>query len=153
MRILFVFCLPLSLPPVRIAVTAAVLSLTACTRSPATTSATSAPAPATRVSGTYVASLALTGRSTYTGTIELTATVGDSVRGTIVLTSPVRVDAPVAGVVRGDSLRLAGTYSAANGCTGTISLAISLAAMPYTGPSQLVDRCVGTIPATFTARR
>ena len=134
-----------------VAVTA--LPLVACSRSPATASATPAPAMANRVAGTYVASLALTGRSTYTGTIELTTTTGDSLRGTLVLTSPVRVDAPVAGAVRGDSLHLAGTYSAANGCTGTISLAISLAAMPHTGPSQLVDRCVGTIPATFTARR
>ena len=136
-------------------VTIPALLLVACTRSPATRSSTPAPARAStnRVAGTYVASLALTGRSTYTGTIELTPTTGDSLRGTLVLTSPVRVDAPVAGAVRGDSLHLAGTYSAANGCTGTISLAISLAAMPHTGPSQLVDRCVGTIPATFTARR
>jgi hypothetical protein len=137
--------------PVIVFVTTA-LPLIACTGSRATTSATAAPAAA-RVTGTYIASLALTGRSTYTGTIELAPTARDSVRGTMVLTSPVRVDAPVAGVVRGDSLHLAGTYSAANGCTGTISLSFSLAAMPHTGPSKLVDRCVGPIDATFTARR
>jgi hypothetical protein len=122
----------------------------ACSTGATTTSTAATPRA---VSGTYVASLALTGRSTYTGTIELTSAARDSVRGTMVLTSPVRVDAPVSGVIRGDSLHLTGTYSAANGCAGTISLAISLAAMPHTGPSQLVDRCVGTIPATFTARR
>ena len=134
----------------------AVLPLVACARSSPSTSATpapAAPAASTREAGTYVASLALTGRSTYTGTLEITPVAGDSVRGTITLTSPVRVDAPVAGAVRGDSLRLAGSYSAANGCTGTIAVAISLVAMPHTGPARLVDKCVGELPATFTARR
>ena len=129
---------------------ATALLTAACARG--STANSTAATPRT-VSGTYIASLALTGRSTYTGTIELTPTARDSVRGTMVLTSPVRVDAPVAGVVRGDSLHLAGTYSAANGCTGTISLSFSLATMPHTGPSKLVDRCVGPIDATFTARR
>jgi len=129
------------------------LTLFACTRQSATTSATPAPAAPPRVSGTYLVSLALSGRSTYTGTVEVTPFAGDSVRGTLALTSPVRVDAPVTGAIRDDSLRLTGPYSAENGCTGTISLAISLAAMPHTGPSRLVDKCVGEIPATFTARR
>ena len=126
------------------------VAASACSRGSTTTS--TAVTPRT-VSGTYVASLALAGRSTYTGTIELTPAARDSVRGTMVLTSPVRVDAPVAGVVRGDSLHLAGTYSAANGCTGTISLVFSLATMPYAGPSRLIDKCVGPIDATFSARR
>ena len=136
-----------------LAVTTTTLTLAACARQPATTAATPAPAPSASASGTYLVSLALTGRSTYTGTLEIIPLAGDSVRGTLVLTSPVRVDAPVTGSVRGDSLRLNGPYSAANGCTGTISLAVSLAAMPHTGPSRLVDKCVGEIPATFTARR
>jgi hypothetical protein len=127
-----------------------VVAAAACSRGSTTTRTAAAPRT---ISGTYIASLALAGRSTYTGTIELTPGARDSVRGTMVLTSPVRVDAPVTGVVRGDSLHLAGNYSAGNGCTGTISLAISLAAMPHTGPSRLVDKCVGPIDATFSARR
>lgn len=130
-------------------VAATSLTLTGCSRGPATPAA----APRPSVSGTYLASLAITGRGTYTGTIELTPLAGDSIRGTVAFTSPIRVDAPVAGVVRGDSLRLSGPYTAANGCTGTISLAVSLAAMPHTGPSRLVDRCVGEMAATFTAKR
>src|SRR5829696_9400452 len=125
------------------------VAASACSRGSTTSTAVT---PRT-VSGTYVASLALAGRSTCTGTIELTPAARDSVRGTMVLTSPVRVDAPVAGVVRGDSLHLAGTYSAANGCTGTISLVFSLATMPYAKPSRLIDKCVGPIDATFSARR
>ena len=126
------------------------LAAASCSRSSTNTSTAAAPRT---VSGTYIASLALTGRSTYTGTIELASAARDSVRGTIVFTSPLRVDAPVAGVVRGDSLHLTGNYSAGNGCTGTISLSVSLATMPHTGPSKLVDRCAGAIDATFTARR
>ena len=136
-----------------IAVASTVLTIAACSKQPATTSATPAPAASARLAGTYVVSLALSGRSTYTGTLEITPVAGDSVRGTLALTSPVRVDAPVTGAVRADSLRLNGPYSAANGCSGTISLAISLAAMPHTGPSRLVDKCVGELNATFTARR
>ena len=140
-------------PPMRTTATAIVATglclLAACAKPPSA----SAPAPAARVAGSYVASLALTGRSTYTGTLEITPVAGDSVRGTLTLTSPVRVDAPVTGAVRGDSLRLTGPYSAANGCTGTVSLTISLAEMPHTGPSRLVDKCVGELPATFSARR
>ena len=131
-------------------VLATALFAAACSSRSTTTSNAATPRA---ISGSYVASLALAGRSTYTGSIELTPTARDSVRGTLVFTSPIRVDAPVAGVVRGDSLHLAGTYAAGNGCTGTISLSISLAAMPHVGPSQLVDRCVGTLNATFTARR
>ena len=130
-------------------VAAASLTLSGCSKGPATPAA----APRPTVTGTYLASLAIAGRGTYTGTIELTPVGRDSIRGTVAFTSPVRVDAPVAGVVRGDSLRLSGSYSAANGCTGSISLAVSLVAMPHTGPSRLVDRCVGEMTATFTARR
>src|SRR5262245_42540628 len=130
-------------------VAAASLTFAGCAKR----SATPAAPPRPSVAGTYVASLAITGKSTYTGTIELTTVGRDSVRGTVVLTSPVRVDAPVSGAVRGDSLRLSGPYSAANGCTGTIEIAVSLATMPHTGPSRLVDRCVGELKATFTAKR
>ena len=125
------------------------LTLTGCSNRPATPAA----APQPRAAGTYIASLAVAGKGTYTGTIELTPVGRDSVRGTIVFTSPIRVDAPVAGAVRGDSLRLNGSYSAANGCPGTIGLALSIAAMPHTGPSRLVDRCVGEMTAVFTAKR
>lgn len=137
-----------------ITVATVALTVAACSSQPATTTAaTPAAAASARVAGTYLVSLALSGRSTYTGTLEVTPVAGDSVRGTLALTSPVRVDAPVTGAVRGDSLRLSGPYSAANGCTGTISFAISLVATPHTGPSRLVDKCVGEIPATLTARR
>jgi hypothetical protein len=136
-----------------LAVTTTAIILAACSRPPSTPAATPAPASSVRVAGTYVVSLALVGRSTYTGTLEVTPVAGDSVRGTLALTSPVRVDAPVTGSVRGDSLRLSGPYSAANGCTGTVSLAVSLAAMPHAGPSKLMDKCVGELTATFTARR
>jgi hypothetical protein len=125
------------------------LTLTGCSKQAATPAAVPRPS----VNGTYLASLAIAGKGTYTGTIELTPVGRDSVRGTVVFTSPIRVDAPVAGAVRGDSLRLSGPYSAANGCTGTIALAVSLTAMPHTGPSRLVDRCVGEMTATFTAKR
>src|SRR5690349_12828317 len=114
---------------------AASLALSGCAKR-STTPAT----PRASVAGTYVASLAVAGKGTYTGTIELTPVGRDSVRGTVVFTSPIRVDAPVAGSIRGDSLRLNGSYSAANGCTGTIGLALSLSVMPHTGPSRLVDR-------------
>jgi hypothetical protein len=160
MRILFVFSFSDFFPDRTVRLLTAVivttaLPLVACTTGRATTAATAAPTPAaaTRVAGTYVASLALTGRSTYAGTLEITPVTGDSVRGTLTLTSPVRVDAPVAGSVRGDSLHLNGPYTAGNGCSGTVSLAISLAAMPHIGPARLVDKCVGELPATFMARR
>jgi hypothetical protein len=162
MRILFVFRFSDFFPDRTVRLLTAVIAATAlpmvaCTTSRATKAATAtptpAPAPATRVAGTYVASLALTGRSTYAGTLEITPVTGDSVRGTLTLTSPVRVDAPVAGSVRGDSLHLNGPYTAGNGCSGTVSLAISLAAMPHIGPARLVDKCVGELPATFMARR
>ena len=130
-------------------VAALAVTLTGCAKRPVTPTA----APRPSVAGTYIASLAVAGKGTYTGTIELTPVGRDSVRGTVVFTSPIRVDAPVAGALRGDSLRLAGSYSAANGCTGTIAFALSLAAMPHTGPSRLVDKCVGEMTATFTAQR
>ena len=130
-------------------VAATMLTITGCSKRAAAPAA----APRPSVSGTYLASLAVAGKGTYTGTIELTPVGRDSVRGTVVFTSPIRVDAPVTGAVHGDSLRLAGPYSAANGCTGTITVAVSVAAMPHTGTSRLVDRCVGEMTATFTARR
>jgi hypothetical protein len=132
-----------------LAVTTIAIILAACGR----TAGSPAPVPSRSVAGTYVASLAIVGRSTYTGTLELASVAGDSVRGTLALTSPVRVDAPVTGSVRGDSLRLSGPYTAGNGCSGTVSLAISIAAMPHTGPSRLVDKCVGELNATFKATR
>ena len=70
-----------------------------------------APASA-RAVGAFSAKLALTGRSTYTGAMQLTATTRDSIRGSLHLTSPVTVDAVVSGVVRRDSLILIGSYTA-----------------------------------------
>ena len=126
------------------------LLLAACSgfRGPA-----AAPASA-RAVGAFSAKLALTGRSTYTGSLQLTASTRDSVRGSLHLTSPVTVDAVVSGMVRRDSLVLIGSYTAANGCTGDLRAAL---AMPTDkaaeGPMQLADKCAGTLNGVMTVTR
>lgn len=110
--------------------------------------------PSARAVGTFAAKLALTGRSTYTGALELKATTGDSLRGSLRLTSPLNVDAVVSAVFRRDSLILAGSYTAANGCAGELRASL---AMPTDhagdGPFQLADKCAGTLNGTMSVTR
>jgi hypothetical protein len=102
----------------------------------------------------FGAQLALTGRSTYVGALQLSATTADSVRGSLHLTSPVAVDAVLSGVVRRDSLILGGSYTGANGCAGDMRASL---AMPTdrgaTGPFQLADKCAGALSGTMTVSR
>ena len=110
--------------------------------------------PAARAVGAFSAKLALTGRSTYTGALQLEATTRDSLRGSRHLTSPVNVDAVVSGVVRRDSLMLTGSYTAVNGCAGELRASL---AMPTDhageGPFQLADKCAGTLSGIMTVTR
>ena len=106
------------------------------------------PAPSSWV-GAHNAELALAGRSTYRGTLELRA-AGDSLAGTMRLVTPISVEATVGGRAVGDSLRIAGTYTAGNGCSGTMRGTVALATR--TGPAELQDRCAGRLVATLTLR-
>ncbi|NOT08014.1 MAG: hypothetical protein HOP28_07400, partial [Gemmatimonadales bacterium] len=78
-------------------------------------------AAAPTLTGTWKASLALAGKSTYIGTVEFAAPRDTLISGQLALSSPVSVVAPLRGVVRGDSVRLTGDYQAGNGCTGSLS--------------------------------
>jgi hypothetical protein len=106
-----------------------------------------------RLGGTYAARLAVTGRSTYTGS--LTAEwVGDSLRGGLKLTAPLTVDMALRGAQSGDTLRIRGTYSASNGCTGTFEAAVASATdVAGRGPFTLNDRCAGLLPGVLELRR
>lgn len=106
-----------------------------------------------RLGGTYAARLAVTGKSTYVGTLS-TTWVGDSASGSIKITSPLTVDMPIRGAQTGDTLRLRGTYSASNGCTGTIEVALGSATdVAARGPFTLNDRCAGAMPGVMELRR
>jgi hypothetical protein len=106
-----------------------------------------------RLGGSYAARLAVTGKSIYTGTLSATW-AGDSATGTLTLTSPLNVDMPFRGTQTGDTLRLRGSYSAANGCTGTFEAAIAAGAdVAARGPFLLNDRCAGALPGVMELRR
>ena len=112
-------------------------------------------APASeRAVGAFSAKLALTGRSTYTGAMQLTATTRDSVRGSLHLTSPVTVDAVVSGMVRRDSLILIGSYTAGNGCAGDLKASLSMPTdRAADGAIQLADKCAGALNGVMTVTR
>lgn len=113
----------------------------------------SAQSPAARAAGTYTAKVSVSGRSTYTGSLELAA-VGDSLVGRLMLTSPISIDVKLAGVSRNDTLYLAGPYSGANGCTGEFRASLfAPGAQSGSGPFQLADKCVGALSGTMTAVR
>jgi hypothetical protein len=110
--------------------------------------------PPPRLAGTYNARLVVTGRSTYVGSFtgEWSA---DSLRGALKIVSPLTVDMPVRGAQTGDSLRLRGSYSASNGCTGTIDASVAVAKDlgSARGPFTLADRCAGTLTGTMELTR
>lgn len=108
-----------------------------------------------RVSGSYAARLQVAGRSTYTGTFAVETWSNDSLRGSLRLVAPLAVDVVVAGRQTRDTLRLHGTYSAANGCTGTIDAPLVVAPdlATATGPFTLGDKCAGTLTGTMELRR
>jgi hypothetical protein len=110
---------------------------------------------APRLDGSYAARLAVTGRSTYSGTLSITPAGGDSVRGMLRLLAPLSVDMPVVGAFRGDSLQLQGTYTVSNGCTGTMegSVAVTNGGAGGQGPFTLTDKCVGTLTGTMELTR
>jgi hypothetical protein len=103
--------------------------------------------------GGWRASAALGGGSTYTGTLELSAAGADSVRGTMRFTSPFQIDVTLAGVAGRDSLRLAGGYAGANGCTGELRTTLPRAAATSVGPFEIKDSCAGTRAGTLTVTR
>jgi hypothetical protein len=114
----------------------------------------SGPAPAARVAGAYSARVAVTGRSTYTGSIEITAVNGDSVRGVMKLTSPISVDVILRGRATSDSLVLVGGYTGSNGCSGDFRSSLLMpTATSGTGPFQLADKCAGTLSGIMTVSR
>jgi hypothetical protein len=106
-----------------------------------------------RLGGTYAVQLAVTGRSTYTGTFA-NAWSSDSTTGSLKLTSPLTVDVSIRGAQTGDTLRLVGNYTAANGCTGTFEASIGGATdAAGRGPFRLNDRCAGTLGGVMELRR
>src|SRR5436190_10843406 len=112
-----------------------------------------APASA-RAVGAFSAKLALAGRSTYTGALQLAATTRDSVRGSLRLTSPLNVDAVLSGMVRRDSLILIGSYTAGNGCAGDLKASLSMPTdRAADGPIQLADKCAGVLNGIMTVTR
>ena len=108
-----------------------------------------------RLAGTYAVRLAITGRSTYTGTLTITRWAGDSAFGALRLVAPLAVEVAVHGVQSADTLRLRGSYSAANGCTGTLDapLIVTGGAQRATGPATLEDKCVGALRGTMELSR
>jgi hypothetical protein len=113
-----------------------------------------APAPSSRATGSYAASLALTGRSTYTGVLTLTSSSSDSVRGSLRLTSPITVDVTLSGLVRGDSLLLGGGYSGSNDCAGDLKASLVMPTdRSAAGPFQLADKCAGALSGVMTVSR
>ena len=108
-----------------------------------------------RLAGSYSARLIVTGRSTYTGTFTVGRWSADSVVGALTLVSPITVDVAIRGAQTRDSLRLAGSYSAANGCTGTIDspLVMTRDHDGATGPFTLADKCAGALHGTMELSR
>ncbi len=96
--------------------------------------------------------LAVNQRSSYTGTVAVsgsaTALVAD-----VRLTSPLPISAQLTGTMVGDSVSVRGPYSAANGCTGTMTLAIRPDSAGWAGSSVIEDRCAGTLRAAAQLRR
>jgi hypothetical protein len=117
------------------------------------TAARSSGAPS--LNGVYLATLAVDGRSTYTGSMTLAPAGRDSVTGNMRLTSPISVDMVLGASLHGDSITMRGTYSAANGCTGSFSapLRIDAGGAGAQGRFQLIDRCAGTLTGAFRATR
>jgi len=114
----------------------------------------SGPPPSSRAIGSFAARIALTGRSTYAGSLDLSASSRDSVRGSLRLTSPIAVDAAVSGIVRHDSLLLSGSYHGSNGCMGDLRAALDMPTdRAATGPFELADKCAGTLTGTMTVTR
>ena len=112
------------------------------------------PDPPPRLAGSYSAKLAVTGRSTYTGSFT-GEWVSDSLRGALKLTSPLTVDVAVRGGQSGDTLRLRGSYAASNGCTGTFEAAVGVARDlgGGRGPFTLADRCAGALTGIMELTR
>lgn len=110
---------------------------------------------APRLVGSYGTRLAITGRSTYTGTLTILRWSGDSAFGTLKLLAPLGVEVAARGQQRADTLHLLGTYSAANGCTGTMDapLVVASDATRAAGPITLEDKCVGTLRGTMEIAR
>ena len=110
---------------------------------------------APQLTGSYSARLVITGRSTYTGTFTISRWTRDSAYGTLRLVAPVGVEVAARGQQRADTLHLLGTYSAANGCTGsmTAALLVSTGAARAVGPVTLDDKCVGALPGTMEISR
>jgi len=110
---------------------------------------------APRLLGAYAARLAITGRSTYTGTLTIARWSGDSAFGTLKLVAPLAVEVAARGRQRSDTLYLLGTYSAANGCIGTMdaSLAVGDGAGRAAGLVTLEDKCVGALRGSMEISR
>ena len=108
-----------------------------------------------RMTGSYAAKLQITGRSTYLGTFLVSEWISDSLHASMRLVSPITVDMVLSGRQTGDTLRIRGTYSASNGCTGTVDASIIVAAdlAPPAGPFTLGDKCVGPLPGQLELKR
>ena len=108
-----------------------------------------------RMTGSYAARLQITGRSTYVGTFSVSEWTSDSLRGSLRLVSPITVDMVIGGRQTGDTVRLRGTYSASNGCTGTVDAPLIVAADLATasGPFTLGDKCAGTLTGQMELKR
>ena len=107
------------------------------------------------MTGSYAAKLQVSGRSTYVGTFSIAEWMSDSLRGSLRLVSPLAVDMVIGGRQARDTLRLNGTYSAANGCTGTFAAPLVVGADLATanGPFTLVDKCAGTLTGQMELKR
>jgi hypothetical protein len=139
---------PTSLPSLIVAAAVVGIVLSACA---SLGRASAAP----HLSGTYSARLMVTGRSTYTGTFTVAQWTSDSVFGSLRLVSPLSVDMSIRGTQAGDTLRLRGSYTAANGCTGTMEspLVVASDVGRATGAFTLVDNCAGPLRGTMELSR
>lgn len=108
--------------------------------------------PDARYVGLWQASVAVGQRASYTGTLTVGGTA-PALTGILRLTSPITVDANLTGSAAGGVMTLSGSYTAGNGCTGTIRISASGAQGPLQGPTEMDDRCAGRLTATTTLQR
>ena len=125
------------------------------------TSCASAPEPPPAVDleavgaleGSYEGRLLIEGRP-FRATLTLQRSAARSLRGSLVVVSPVEIDGAVEGVVVDGLLRLIVSYEGADGCDGTIAGIFDVApeSPSVTGPV-MVDDCRGPVAGALDFRR
>lgn len=108
---------------------------------------------AATLTGRWKASVAGTGKSTYTGVFVFADPKDGVLTGEMQLSKPLGVTAPLKGEMRGDTAVVTGAYSNANGCIGTLEARIVVSEAKVAGPMLLHDKCVGDLPSVVTLTR